>query len=150
MSQALRARLRSHRPSGTKSFAHRGPRIKSALMGLKPWACPEQASARRRAESYSPFRAQSLPNMPHLRSIQPWLSSSASSELGNHAQHLANHDFRAQSALEICVLKIWPSYETSGRRQFLHGSVFVLVRRPAKPSRNPIRPGNVTESHRLA
>jgi hypothetical protein len=37
MSQALRARLRSHRPSGTKSFAHRGPRIKLALMGLQPW-----------------------------------------------------------------------------------------------------------------
>jgi hypothetical protein len=33
MSQALRARLRSHRPSGTKPFAHRGPRIKLALLG---------------------------------------------------------------------------------------------------------------------
>ena len=31
-SQALRARLRSHRPSGTKAIAHRRARIKFALM----------------------------------------------------------------------------------------------------------------------
>jgi hypothetical protein len=38
MSQALRARLRSHGPSGTKTIRPSGePRIELALMGFQPW-----------------------------------------------------------------------------------------------------------------
>ena len=36
LSQALRAWLRSHRPSGTKAIARRRTRIRSALMGVIP------------------------------------------------------------------------------------------------------------------
>jgi hypothetical protein len=46
--QALRARLRSHCPSGTKAIRLRESLIKLALMGLKP----------RGLNTYSPFGAQ--------------------------------------------------------------------------------------------
>jgi hypothetical protein len=62
-------RVRSGAPSGLFAGEIRFP-------GLKPWARPEQASARRRAESYSPFGATNRPKIfLNLTPFNPGLSS---------------------------------------------------------------------------
>src|SRR5580700_7329969 len=72
--QVLRAWLLSACPSGTKSHSPiEGPRIKLAVMGLKPWA-------KRRAESCSPLRGR-----PFGRHIRPIPGAQPVESLGSYS-----------------------------------------------------------------